>query len=109
MLRYDDPNAVTLAVTQVEAKASGQVSVSLVGQNHKTAAPQLLLALYQNDQMVVCGLANVDALNGKQTVSFQMGELEQGSYDYKLFFLSDDEAFSPYITEKTGVVQISES
>lgn len=109
MLYYADPDAVSLAATQLEVNASGEATLRLSGKNHEEASKQLLLALYQGDQMAACGLADVSSLNGKQTASFQLGSpLKAGSYSYKLFFLSDDGALTPYTAAKSGTVQVSE-
>lgn len=107
MLIYEDPNAQVLAVKNVQITQTGGASLTLVGQNLKFSGTELIFAVYQEGQMVACGMRAIEDFNGTQNIVIPLSEtLEAGAYDYQVFFLSDAESLVPIWMPCRGELQV---
>ena len=106
MLMYEDPDAQILTVSSISID-DDSAQLTLFGQNQNISSSKIILALYNDTRMVAAGSGDVSALNGSQTLTLSLSKAPaSGSYNYKVFFLSDNETFAPISNPASGTVRI---
>lgn len=105
MLMYEDRSAQVLTATAVSVNGT-DAQVTIYGQNQSTSG-MVILGIYADEQMVAAGTDQVLTLNGKKTLEIPLSDvLEDGKYEYKVFFLSDDGRYIPLTSAVSGTVKV---
>lgn len=89
MLMWQDENAVCLWVSDVSVNRNGNADVKLYAQNWAQDM-NLILAVYQNGQMVASDMASLNVWEGSKSVEFDLGKLSAGAYTCKAFLVQQD-------------------
>jgi hypothetical protein len=90
MLLWKDETARCLWVSDVDVRKNGDAKVTLYAQNQEQDL-SLMLALYQDEQMVACGMeADLDAWEGNKQVSLELDKLSAGDYTCVVYLLEQD-------------------
>ena len=106
MLMYEDPNAKLLLPTDVSVDGDA-AQITLLGQNQTASSGKVILAVYDGARMAAVGARIVSDLNGRQDLEFSLSDvLSAGEYTYKLFFLSNDEGYSPIAPAVSGTINV---
>ena len=90
MLLWKDETARCLWVSDVDVRKNGDAKVTLYAQNQEQDL-SLMLALYQDEQMVACGMeADLDTWEGNKQVSLELDKLSAGDYTCMVYLLEQD-------------------
>ena len=106
MLMYEDPNAKLLLPSDISVDGD-TAQITLLGQNQTASSGRVILAVYDGARMAAVGTRTVSEFNGRQDLEFSLSDaLSAGEYIYKLFFLSNDDGYSPIAPAASGSINV---